>query len=165
MATLLNFDGQMLTPSQLRILRQLVDWQLAYSASVRDVIDTAWQVKQKPHKKKAEAPKPAPDAGTPGSREILEVKPLGQDKERTRFWVADGRHSRLSLDHSICNLSPQVRRDYIRRLTHGKSLKYSNVSAPGWKSTLNGSISYVKTHLPSQRRIWQPTKSTKCIGI
>lgn len=74
---------------KLRILRQLVDWQLVYSAAIRDVIDTAWQSKQKPHKKKADPPKPAPDAGAPGSKESLLIKPLGQDKDRTRFWAAD----------------------------------------------------------------------------
>lgn len=82
---------RLLTLLQLRILRQLVDWQLVYSASIRDVIDTAWQSRVKPHKKKAEAPKPAPEPGSSGSRESLLVVPLGQDKDRTRFWVADSR--------------------------------------------------------------------------
>ncbi|KAG8824781.1 hypothetical protein FRC19_001075 [Serendipita sp. 401] len=74
---------------KLKILRQLVDWQLEYSASIRDIIDTAWQFKPKAHKKKSETPKLAPEAGEPGSRESLLVKPLGQDQLRLRFWVAD----------------------------------------------------------------------------
>ncbi|KAG8832473.1 hypothetical protein FRC17_001294 [Serendipita sp. 399] len=74
---------------KLDILRQLVDWQLEYSASVRDLIDTAWQYRHKSHKKKVEPPKPAPEPGEPGSRESLQVVPLGQDQNRLRFWAAD----------------------------------------------------------------------------
>lgn len=75
---------------KIRILRQLVDWQLTYAANIRDIIDTAWQVKQKPNnKKKNEPPRPAPDTEAAATRKSLTVTPLGQDVERTRFWIAD----------------------------------------------------------------------------
>lgn len=103
---------------KLRILRQLVDWQLHYSSAIRDVIDTAWQFRQKPHKKKAEAPKPPPSPGAPNSREGLRVAPIGQDKDRTRFWIADN-SPRLYASNNPWKVAQtfrcvaQTREDYI----------------------------------------------------
>lgn len=76
---------------QLAILRQLVEWQLAYSNRIKDMIDLAWGVKAAKHQKKADKDANAPPAPEhPESKESLRLDPYGQDVNRKRFWVLDG---------------------------------------------------------------------------
>lgn len=74
---------------QLKILRLLVDVQLAHSTEVKNIIDRAWGVTQHKHKKKDPVNAP-PDASDAKSQERLQFIPLGQDCSRKRYWVADG---------------------------------------------------------------------------
>ena len=74
---------------QLKILRLLVDVQLAHSTEVKNIIDRAWGVTQHKHKKK-DPINASPDASDAKSQEKLQLIPLGQDSSRKRYWVADG---------------------------------------------------------------------------
>lgn len=74
--------------SQLRILRQLVELQLTHSPMIKGMIDRAWGVVHNKHKKK-EASTAAPEP-EPHSQENLQLVPLGQDRNRKRYWIADG---------------------------------------------------------------------------
>ena len=74
---------------QLKILRQLVDLQLAYSPEIKAFIDRAWGVQHNKHKKNQVALPPL-DPEDPKSREKLVLLPIGQDSQRKRYWVADG---------------------------------------------------------------------------
>jgi hypothetical protein len=73
---------------QLKVLRQLVEFQLVHSADVKGAIDRAWGVFHNKHKKK-ETPDVKTDPSDPKSRENLTFQPIGQDFNRKRFWVAD----------------------------------------------------------------------------
>ncbi|KAF8560030.1 hypothetical protein OG21DRAFT_1479883 [Imleria badia] len=73
---------------KLKILRLLVDVQLAHSTEVKNIIDRAWGVTQYKHKKKDPENAP-PDASDAKSQERLQLVPLGQDCSRKRYWVAD----------------------------------------------------------------------------
>ncbi|KAF8140600.1 hypothetical protein EV363DRAFT_1393497 [Boletus edulis] len=73
---------------KLKILRLLVDVQLAHSTEVKNIIDRAWGVTQHKHKKKDPINAP-PDASDANSQERLQLVPLGQDSSRKRYWVAD----------------------------------------------------------------------------
>ena len=75
--------------SQLKILRQLVELQLTHSPTIKGTIDRAWGVVHNKHKKK-EAPTAAPEPSEPHNQENLQLLPLGQDRNRKRYWVADG---------------------------------------------------------------------------
>ncbi|CAL1695005.1 unnamed protein product [Somion occarium] len=73
---------------KLRILRQLVELQLCHSAEVKALIDRAWGVIHNKHKKHETTSAPPPP-NDPHSMENLQLIPLGQDKERKRYWVID----------------------------------------------------------------------------
>ncbi|KAH0838016.1 hypothetical protein J3R83DRAFT_6256 [Lanmaoa asiatica] len=73
---------------KLKILRLLVDVQLAHSTEVKNIIDRAWGVTQHKHKKKDPVNAP-PDASDSRSQDRLQLIPLGQDCSRKRYWVAD----------------------------------------------------------------------------
>lgn len=74
---------------QLKVLRQLVELQLCHSAEIKSLIDRAWGVVHNKHKKAEMTPdKPPPE--DPHSQENLQMIPVGQDKDRKRYWVVDG---------------------------------------------------------------------------
>ncbi|KAG9018218.1 hypothetical protein FRB90_011853 [Tulasnella sp. 427] len=77
---------------KLVVLRQLVDWQLAYS-NAKEVIDIAWEVKYQRKKKKTNKTLAAefapPDEDDPMSINNLRMVALGQDSSRMRYWVID----------------------------------------------------------------------------
>ncbi|KAG8955336.1 hypothetical protein FRC04_008687 [Tulasnella sp. 424] len=77
---------------KLVVLRQLVDWQLAYS-NVKEIIDIAWEVKYQRKKKKTNKTLAAefapPDEDDPMSINNLRMVALGQDSSRIRYWVVD----------------------------------------------------------------------------
>ncbi|KAF8633016.1 hypothetical protein AX15_001611 [Amanita polypyramis BW_CC] len=73
---------------KLKILRQLVELQLTHSPTIKNLIDRAWGVVHNKHKRK-DAPNGPPEPSDPHSQEDLQLVPLGQDRNRKRFWVAD----------------------------------------------------------------------------
>ncbi|KAI0756829.1 hypothetical protein C8Q80DRAFT_1130715 [Daedaleopsis nitida] len=73
---------------KLKILRQLVELQLCHSQEIKAIIDRAWGVVHNKHKK-AESSTQPPPPGDPNSQERLQLVPLGQDRERKRYWVVD----------------------------------------------------------------------------
>lgn len=77
---------------KLVVLRQLVDWQLAYS-NVKEIIDIAWEVKYQRKKKKTNKTLAAefapPDEDDPMSINNLRMVAIGQDSSRIRYWVVD----------------------------------------------------------------------------
>lgn len=79
--------------SKLRILRQLVEWQLSYSTEIKGVIDRGWGVVHMKHKKTnvevAQEAQQLPD-GDPYSKHNLMMVPLGQDAKKKRYWAVDG---------------------------------------------------------------------------
>ncbi|TBU63773.1 hypothetical protein BD310DRAFT_955344 [Dichomitus squalens] len=86
-----NMEGGFFAASwdlKLTILRQLVELQLCHSPEIKAIIDRAWGVIHNKHKK-TEAPSVPPPPGDPHSQERLQLIPLGQDKERKRYWVVD----------------------------------------------------------------------------
>lgn len=74
---------------QLKLMRQLVELQLCHSSPIKAIIDRAWGVIHNKHKK-AETTASPPPPSDPQSRENLQMIPLGQDKERKRYWAVDG---------------------------------------------------------------------------
>ncbi|KAI1789828.1 hypothetical protein LXA43DRAFT_1019768 [Ganoderma leucocontextum] len=74
--------------TKLKILRQLVELQLCHSQEIKAIIDRAWGVVHNKHKK-TETPSLPPPPGDPHSQEQLQLIPLGQDKERKRYWIVD----------------------------------------------------------------------------
>ncbi|KAF7307092.1 hypothetical protein MIND_00502500 [Mycena indigotica] len=86
-----SIDGGFFTADwdfKLKILRQLVELQLTHSADVRATVDRAWGVSSNKHKKK-DATSAPPEDSDPLSQKQLQLVPLGQDLERTRYWAAD----------------------------------------------------------------------------
>ena len=79
-----------LLATQLKILRQLVELQLSHSQEIKAIIDRAWGIVHNKHKK-TETPVLPPPPGDPHSQERLQLVPLGQDRERKRYWVVDGK--------------------------------------------------------------------------
>ena len=77
---------------QLKLMRQLVELQLSHSAPIKAIIDRAWGVIHNKHKK-AETTASPPPPSDPQSRENLQMIPLGQDKERKRYWAVDGAYA------------------------------------------------------------------------
>ena len=75
--------------TKLKILRQLVELQLCHSPEIKAIIDRAWGVIHNKHKK-TETPSVPPPPGDPHSQERLQLVPIGQDKERKRYWIVDG---------------------------------------------------------------------------
>ncbi|KAF9814526.1 hypothetical protein IEO21_05077 [Rhodonia placenta] len=73
---------------KLKIMRQLVELQLCHSAEIKAIIDRAWGVIHNKHKKAETTPAPPP-ANDPHSQENLQLQPLGQDKDRKRYWAVD----------------------------------------------------------------------------
>ncbi|OCH94673.1 hypothetical protein OBBRIDRAFT_788928 [Obba rivulosa] len=73
---------------KLKILRQFVELQLCHSAEIKAIIDRAWGVIHNKHKKIEVAQLPPPP-GDPQSQDRLQLIPLGQDKDRKRYWVID----------------------------------------------------------------------------
>ncbi|KAG8928559.1 hypothetical protein FRC01_005738 [Tulasnella sp. 417] len=77
---------------RLVVLRQLIDWQLAYS-NVKEIIDIAWEVKYQRKKKKTNKTLAAefapPDEDDPMSINNLRMVAIGQDSSRIRYWVVD----------------------------------------------------------------------------
>ncbi|EKM48048.1 uncharacterized protein PHACADRAFT_266566, partial [Phanerochaete carnosa HHB-10118-sp] len=73
---------------KLRVLRQLVEFQLCHSHDIKKIIDRAWGVVHNKHKK-AEMTPSRPPATDPQSQEHLQLVPLGQDIQRKRYWVID----------------------------------------------------------------------------
>ena len=74
---------------QLQILRQLVELQLTHSPTIKGLIERAWGVVHNKHKRK-DVPAVRPDATDPHSQENLQLAPLGQDRNRKRYWISDG---------------------------------------------------------------------------
>ena len=78
---------------KLRILRQLVEWQLSYSVEIKGVIDRGWGVVHMKHKKTnvevAQETQRLPDSD-PYSKHNLIMVPLGQDAKKKRYWGVDG---------------------------------------------------------------------------
>ncbi|KAH9944232.1 uncharacterized protein BXZ73DRAFT_87172 [Epithele typhae] len=64
---------------KLKVLRQLVELQLCHSHEIKAVIDRAWD----------RSPPVPPPPGDPHSQVRLQLVPLGQDRERKRYWVVD----------------------------------------------------------------------------
>ena len=54
------------------------------------IIDRAWGIVHNKHKK-TETPVLPPPPGDPHSQERLQLVPLGQDRERKRYWIVDGK--------------------------------------------------------------------------
>jgi hypothetical protein len=74
---------------QLKVLRQLVEFQLCHSADIKKAIDTAWGVGKNTHRKKD--PTATTATVDDGPRlEDLQLIPVGQDLKRRRYWVIDG---------------------------------------------------------------------------
>nr|BCB28858.1 hypothetical protein UP11 [Mycoleptodonoides aitchisonii] len=73
---------------KLKVLRQLVELQLSHSPEVKAIIDRAWGVIHNKHKKTEPAAVPPPPED-PHSQERLQLIPIGQDKDRKRYWVID----------------------------------------------------------------------------
>ncbi|KAH9858015.1 hypothetical protein C2E23DRAFT_802329 [Lenzites betulinus] len=73
---------------KLKILRQMVELQLCHSQEIKAVIDRAWGVIHNKHKK-IEVTALPPPAGDPHSQERLQLVPVGQDKDRKRYWIID----------------------------------------------------------------------------
>ncbi|TCD62981.1 hypothetical protein EIP91_006163 [Steccherinum ochraceum] len=73
---------------KLKVLRQLVELQLCHCQEIKLRIDRAWGVIHNKHKKMemTSAPPPPED---PNSMENLQLVPLGQDRNRKRYWVID----------------------------------------------------------------------------
>ncbi|OBZ79454.1 hypothetical protein A0H81_01205 [Grifola frondosa] len=67
---------------------KLVELQLCHSPEVKNIIDRAWGVIHNKHKKTETSSLPPPP-GDPYSQEKLQLLPLGQDRERKRYWVVD----------------------------------------------------------------------------
>ena len=76
-------------PLQLKILRQLVEFQLCHGPEIKTIIDRAWGVVHNKHKKGETTPNPPPPED-PNSQQSLQLLPLGQDCRRKRYWVIDG---------------------------------------------------------------------------
>lgn len=99
-------------------MRQLVELQLCHSAEIKAIIDRAWGVIHNKHKKAETTPAPPP-ANDPHSQENLQLQPLGQDKDRKRYWAVDGPctisspSARVSLFACIC----AIRRDSVSLLS------------------------------------------------
>ncbi|KAG8989536.1 hypothetical protein FRB94_004442 [Tulasnella sp. JGI-2019a] len=91
---------------KLQVLRQLVEWQICHSEPIKSMIDEAWgvkhkitakakleEIKEKEKKTSAKASKSkdavaqSDEAGP--SKEILEMKPIGKDVSKKRYWVVD----------------------------------------------------------------------------
>jgi len=74
---------------KLKILRQLVEYQLTHSTQIKDTLDRAWGVKAMSHKKKDQAESAPPPDDDPLSQKSLMQQPIGQDTSRKRYWVLD----------------------------------------------------------------------------
>ncbi|KAF5352367.1 hypothetical protein D9756_005980 [Leucocoprinus leucothites] len=71
---------------KLKILRQLVELQLAHSQEIKAAIDHGWGVVHNKHKKEKGAITPI----NPGmTRETLDFLPFGMDYKRERYWIVD----------------------------------------------------------------------------
>lgn len=79
---------------KLRILRQLVEWQLSFSAEIKGMIDRSWGVVHMKHKKSnvelAQETQRLSD-NDPHSKRNLMMVPIGQDARKKRYWAVDGR--------------------------------------------------------------------------
>ncbi|KLO20645.1 hypothetical protein SCHPADRAFT_15551 [Schizopora paradoxa] len=73
---------------KLRILRQLVEFQLSGPSEAKDIIDRAWGVVHNKHRKREGLTAP-PDPSDPLSVQNLVTNPIGTDKDRLRYWVFD----------------------------------------------------------------------------
>ncbi|KAI0830489.1 hypothetical protein BC628DRAFT_1354213 [Trametes gibbosa] len=73
---------------KLKILRQMVELQLCHSQEIKAVIDRAWGVIHNKHKKIEVTALPPPPED-PQSQKRLQLVPLGQDKDRKRYWIID----------------------------------------------------------------------------
>ncbi|KAF8641162.1 hypothetical protein AX17_000797 [Amanita inopinata Kibby_2008] len=73
---------------KLKILRQLVELQLSHSSTIKGIIDRAWGVVHNKQKRK-DMPATAPDPSNSQSWGNMQSVPLGQDRNRKRYWVAD----------------------------------------------------------------------------
>ncbi|KAJ2914273.1 hypothetical protein MD484_g6148, partial [Candolleomyces efflorescens] len=71
----------------LKILRQLVEFQLEHAPAIKTIIDRAWGVVHNKHKKREITP--PPDSSDPKSRDNLQLLPIGQDISRKRYWAVD----------------------------------------------------------------------------
>ncbi|KIY69187.1 hypothetical protein CYLTODRAFT_350049 [Cylindrobasidium torrendii FP15055 ss-10] len=72
---------------KLKILRQLVEFQLCYKADIKGKIDRAWGVTPGKGRKKESASAQVKTEDVPQDQLLL--LPIGQDKDRKRYWVAD----------------------------------------------------------------------------
>lgn len=67
-----------------------MELQLEHNADIKTTIDLAWGVQHNKHKKK-EAQDIPPDPTDPKSKQNLQLVPIGQDMQRKRYWVVDGK--------------------------------------------------------------------------
>lgn len=104
-------------PPQLKILRQMVELQLCYSLEIKAVIDRAWGVIHNKHKK-IEASALPPPPGDPQSQERLQLIPLGQDKDRKRYWVIDGEFGGVRTIFGICRCLQPMRPRVVSDCRH-----------------------------------------------
>jgi hypothetical protein len=74
---------------QLKVLRVLVEMQLAHQPEIKNAIDRAWGVVHQKQKKKESTAAPS-NLGDSYTIEQLQQVPIGQDRERKRYWVVDG---------------------------------------------------------------------------
>ncbi|KAH8099339.1 hypothetical protein BXZ70DRAFT_293547 [Cristinia sonorae] len=73
---------------KLKVLRQLVEFQLCHCQDIKLRIDRAWGVIHNKHKKMETTSAPPPPED-PNSMENLQLVPLGQDHQRKRYWFID----------------------------------------------------------------------------
>jgi hypothetical protein len=74
---------------QLKILRVLVEMQLSHQPEIKNIIDRAWGVVHQKQKKKEPTAGPSDSADSYTAEQLQQV-PIGQDRERKRYWVVDG---------------------------------------------------------------------------
>ncbi|WVQ85019.1 hypothetical protein IAT38_007183 [Cryptococcus sp. DSM 104549] len=67
-----------------RLLRQLVDWQLAHAESIRAIVNQEWKVAETSKKKSVTAKYSLPDDAPP-----IKVEPIGHTRDRMRVWSVD----------------------------------------------------------------------------
>ncbi|ORX37258.1 hypothetical protein BD324DRAFT_625436 [Kockovaella imperatae] len=79
-----------------KLLRQLVDWQLAYSEPIKQIINKNNKVGEGRGAKKSAAEEDKKKAGSgtgataaPSTEDEIKLSPLGQDRDKNRIWSLD----------------------------------------------------------------------------
>ena len=94
-----------------------MELQLCHSQQIKAIIDRAWGVVHNKHKKIEMSALPPPP-GDPQSQERLQLIPLGQDKDRKRYWVIDGECWRVSTIFDICGCLQYMRSRIVSACRH-----------------------------------------------